>query len=136
MSEESTPSTRTTQDGKYDLITYLLEQKKTLDEIIALTPEEALELFPTDREDLMDALKRYVTRNKNKIKKSNLFFPGQKSKPASKSTITFQLYHHLAEQGRSLTEFGLRIMTKEDDPNEKIEYEKQSTVDWAKNLLK
>lgn len=136
MSDETTSSTRTTQDGKYELITYLLEQEKTLDEIIALTKDEAPDLFPPDRVDLMDALERYVLRNQNKIKRSNLFFPGQKGNPSSKSTITFQLYHYLAENGRSLSEFGLRIMTKDDDISSKVDDKMLSTVDRVKSLLK
>ena len=136
MMDETTTASRVTRDGKYELITYLLEQKKTLDEIIALTKDEAPDLFPPDRSDLMDALERYVVRNHNKIKRSNLFFPGQKGQTSSKSTITFQLYHYLAEQGRSLSEFGLRIMKKDEDVINHPESTKQNTLDRVKSLLK
>jgi hypothetical protein len=144
MDNERKTTRTASKNGKYDLITYLLEQNKNQPEEIRLKPDEmiekirelthqeALELFPRDNQALMEKLMTYVKQNKVKIKESGLFFPGRKQIQVDKRSLLHELHFHLKEQDRSLSEFGLKIRQE----RQKKEPEKpKDVIDWAREIL-
>lgn len=144
MDKESKTMRTASRNGKYDLITYLLEQNKNqpesvrlkpyemIDKIRAMTHHEALDLFPRDNQALMEKLMTYVKQNKVKIKESGLFFPGRKQKVVSERSLLHELHFHLREQDRSLSEFDLRIRQER---LKKEPEEPKDVIDWAKEIL-
>lgn len=144
MDNEEKPMRKASKNGKYDLITYLLEQNKKqpesvrlkpydmIDKIRGMTHQEALDLFPRDNQALMEKLMTYVKQNKVKIKESGLFFPGRKQEMVSERSLLHELHFHLREQDRNLSEFGLKIRQE----RQKKEPEKpKDVIDWAREIL-
>lgn len=150
MIEESGKRVRGSKDGKYDLITYILEQmqqnepnlsqSEKMDRIINITPEEALKLFEPDKKTLEPFIISYISRNQKQIKgqdgEKKRFFPGRAGKPASERSMLHELHFHLQKQEpkRSLAEFGLKI--RQDRKSVKKEaVVKKDVIDWAKSIL-
>lgn len=137
MADETIKRERGSKDGKYDLIVYLLEMKKTVEEIINMSPKEALELLNPKDEKLMGHLQTYLKRNINKIEKfdKKYFFPGNKG-PASRDAVVHELHFHLKKMDppRSLAEFGLKLRTDR-STNAKEPEKPQDVLSWAKQLL-
>ena len=146
--DEKKPARKASQNGKYDLLLYLLEQNAQqpesiklepfdmIDKIRRLTHQEALELFPRDNRELMEKLMTYVKQNRVKIKESGLFFPGRKHEMVSERSLLHELHFFLKgnEEGKSLKDFGLRIRQER---TKKVEDQKpKDVIDWAKELLK
>lgn len=130
--EANLPKRKASRNGKYNLIVWLLEKGFTVEQIRELTPKAALEMFPSDNDELMEHLRKYVKQNKSRIRTANLFFPGQKGQPMSERGLLHELHFHLREHGRTLDEFGLRIRQEK----KKKEPEKPADVlAWAKELL-
>ncbi len=127
------------QNGKYALILYFVENKRmTIQEIIDITPQRALELLPSDDEHIMRQLKKYLASNVNKIKKNEnrYFFPGQKGKASARS-ILHELHFYLKPLGLSLKDFGLP--SRPPKVNEIEEMKKivkpEDIMNWAKKIL-
>lgn len=150
MNEENGKRIRGSKDGKYDLITYILEQmqqnepnltqSEKMDRIINLTPEEALKLFEPDKKRLEPFIISYISRNQKQIKgqggEKRYFFPGRGGKPASERSMLHELHFHLQKQEpkRSLAEFDLKI--RQDRKSVKKEaVVKKDVIDWAKQIL-
>lgn len=144
--EDKKKSTRTaSKNGKYDLVTYLLEQNKEkpesdrldpyemIDKIRALTHQEALDLFPRNDQELMEKLKMYVQQNRVKMKESGLFFPGRKQEMVSERSLLHELHFHLQEQGRSLSDFDLRIRQTRNKKKAPVKHD--DVIDWARDIL-
>ena len=141
---------RGSKDGKYDLITYILEQmnqkepnlsqQDKMDRIINLTPEDALGLFEPNKEVLEPYIKSYLQRNIKQIKgqegEKKRFFPGRGGKLASERSILHELHFHLQKQDppRTLAEFGLKIR-RDNKSIEKESDNHQNVIDWAKSML-
>lgn len=129
---------KASQNGKYTLITYLVEHKGlTMQQIIHLTPQEALDLLPSDDKELMAELAKYM---KSSIKRINdndkkYFFPGLKG-PASERSLLHELHFHLAAQGRKLSDIGLQIRPKGEKVQKKEPEKPEDVMSWAKDLLK
>lgn len=143
---------RGSKDGKYDLVTYLLEKfaqtdadntpQERFEKLLNLTPEEALDLFPPDNKELMEHLRTYMQRNIKQIKgkegqERQYFFPGRNGR-ASERALLHELHFHLQKQEppRSLADFGLKIRQDKKSATEKEFESSESVIDWAKQLLK
>ena len=102
-------------DSKYILILHLYEQKKlTIPKIIKLNPKDATAYFDKDmNEDVAEALKIYVNKNLESIKKANFFFPGKDGAEAKINSILSGLRKYLIKNGRSLAEIGLTSRASE-----------------------
>lgn len=133
---------RGSQNGKYALITYLVEQKKmSIQQIIHLAPKEALELLPADDEQLMNELKKYLTKNVNKMKKweNQYFFPGQNRPTADERSVLHELHFYLQSltPPRTLSDIGLAsrpIGSKEVKAIHEAE-EPEDIMNWAKKMF-
>jgi len=149
---EKNKRVRGSKDGKYDLVTYLLEKfaitdadstpEDRFEKILNLTPEEALDLFPPDNKEIMEHLRTYMQRNIKQIKGKEgqeklYFFPGRKGR-ASEVALLHELHFHLQKQDppRSLADFGLKIRRDKKSITEKDLKAPESVIDWAKQLLK
>lgn len=145
--DEKKPARKASQNGKYDLVLYLLEQNAQqpesirlepfdmIDKIRGLTHQEALELFPRDNRELMEKLMTYVRQNRVKIKESGLFFPGRKHEMVSERSLLHELHFFLKgrEDGKTLKDFGLRIRQER---TQKADTKKpKDVIEWAKELL-
>lgn len=127
------------QNGKYALILYLVENKKlTIQEIIDITPQKALELLPSEDEYIMEELKKYLASNVNKIKKNEnrYFFPGQKGKASARS-ILHELHFYLKPLGLSLKDFGLPSRPPKVNAIEEMKkiVKPEDIMNWAKKIL-
>ena len=101
---------RGADNGKYALVTYLIERKKlSIEQIINLKPQETLEFFSADDKEILVELKKYITKNSKNINEKDYFFPGRGKEQVSERALLQELHFWLKKQGRSLEELGLQL---------------------------
>lgn len=128
MSEDK----RLTKDGKYALIKYFIKDcGLDMQQVIDLKPREAVEMLPPDNKELMDDLKKYVSKNMKNIQTYNIFFPGKNGKSSEKALL-YSLHFYLKSIGLTLADLGLK--TRPVIKEEKLE--PKDIHAWALDIFK
>lgn len=137
---------RGADNGKYALVIYFIANKAcSLEEVIHLKPEKALELIDIndtsvkgiDGLNVLEELKRYMTSNINSINKKGYFFPGKRENIVSERSLLQELHYWLKDKGKSLKDYGLSLRTTQADVFTECDvYSPADVLKWAKALVK